>query len=787
MTNHKSRYIPAHSLHDAADLLKEHEGKAALLAGGTDLVGALKDEIHAEPPAVLVGLKTLQSASDIRVESDGLRLGAMTTLSAIAGHPAIKERYPLLAQAAASVASPQIRNVATVGGNLCQEPRCWYYRNPGNTFDCLRKGGRWCDALFAENRYHSIYGSMNVSSAPCQRACPIHNGIPAYMEALRAGKLEEATEILLQTNPLAAITGRVCSHYCEEECNRNDFDEAVSIRAVERTLGDHALEHAADFYRQPLHLNAKSVGIVGAGPAGLTAAYFLRKQGYAVTVYDQMPQAGGMLTYSIPAYRLPKAVVQAQVRALEGMGIVFKLNVMVGNEGHTLDDLRSLHDSLFLATGLWQGRKLRIENSDLLDSGLDFLIQTQLGNAKPVGRRVLVIGGGSVAVDVAISARRSGAEHVAMACLESLDIMPALPEDLEQADEEAIEILPSWGPQRVLEQDGRLTGLEMVRCTSVFDENGRFNPSFNPDETCSIEADQVLVAIGQAAEIAYVPLELRTPRGLIAAGNNSTQTSLPGVFAGGDVTGGSAVVVQAMAQGNLAAREIGAYLEPPQSSENGKGLHKALRVNQEALHSSQGMRSPRVPFEQRTLQGEDIATQEPTEIQREAQRCANCGCVAVNASDLAGALTALDARIETNWRTIPAGEFFTAAENATTVLEPGELVHEIWIPEPESIEQQTYLKFRIRNAIDFPIVSLAFRTTLQAGKFHNARLVLNAVAPVPIELTEVERLLEGKLPGEELAMQAGRVAVSEAQPLAGNKAKVEIVKALIRKAIIGTR
>ena len=301
-----------------------------MLAGGTDLLGALKDAIHDDPPELVIGLKPVTALRYVEATPAGVRIGALTTLSEIAKHPAIRETYPLLAEAAASVASPQIRNVATIAGNLCQEPRCWYYRNPDNTFDCLRKGGRWCDALFAENRYHSIFGGMCVSAAPCVAGCPIHNDIPAYMAELRAGKLEEAVAILLRTNPLAAIMGRACAHYCEEECNRFDFDEPVSIRDVERTLGDYALEHAERFYPAPEVESGKTVAVVGAGPAGLTAAYFLRQQGHAVTVYDRMPEAGGMLTYSIPAYRLPKAVVQEQVKALEGMGIRFELGANVG-------------------------------------------------------------------------------------------------------------------------------------------------------------------------------------------------------------------------------------------------------------------------------------------------------------------------------------------------------------------------------------------------------------------------------------------------------------------------
>ncbi len=308
---------------------------------------------------MLIGLKPVTALRYVEATPAGVRIGALTTLSEIAKHPAIRQTYPLLAEAAASVASPQIRNVATIAGNLCQEPRCWYYRNPDNTFDCLRKGGRWCDALFAENRYHSIFGGMCVSAAPCVAGCPIHNDIPAYMAELRAGKLEAAVAILLRTNPLAAIMGRACAHYCEEECNRFDYDEPVSIRDVERYLGDYALAHAVEFYPAPPHETGKPVAVVGAGPAGLTAAYFLRQQGHAVTVYDRMPEAGGMLTYSIPAYRLPKSVVQEQVKALEGMGIRFELGANVGDDGLTLDDLRARYASVFLATGLWHGKKLR--------------------------------------------------------------------------------------------------------------------------------------------------------------------------------------------------------------------------------------------------------------------------------------------------------------------------------------------------------------------------------------------------------------------------------------------
>jgi NADPH-dependent glutamate synthase beta subunit-like oxidoreductase len=203
-----------------------------------------------------------------------------------------------------------------------------------------------------------------------------------------------------------------------------------------------------------------------------------------------------MLTYSIPAYRMPKDVMAAQVRALEGMGIRFELGAALGGEGSSLRDLRERYDALFLATGLWNGKSLRLEKGELLDSGLKFLIGVQVGgSAQPtVGKRVLVIGGGSVAVDVALTARRLGATEVTMACLESLETMPAMPEDVEQALEQGITILPSWGPRRVLEQDGRLMGMELVRCTAVFDKGGRFAPAFDATVTTVVAADQVLVS-----------------------------------------------------------------------------------------------------------------------------------------------------------------------------------------------------------------------------------------------------------------------------------------------------
>jgi CO/xanthine dehydrogenase FAD-binding subunit/thioredoxin reductase len=496
-----------------------------------------------------------------------------------------------------------------------------------------------------------------------------------------------------------------------------------------------------------------------------------------------MAEAGGMLRYSIPEYRLPKAVIRSQVHAFEKMGIKFEFGVRVGETPNTLQELRVRHQAVFLATGLWNGRRLGLENNALLDSGLEFLINVQTGVKKPIGKNVLVIGGGSVAVDVALTAKRLGAKQVTMSCLETRATMPAIAEDVVQAQEEGIQILPSWGPQRVVEQDGKLVGMELVRCTSVFDQEGRFAPVFDPQQKTMVEVDQVLVAIGQSADLSYAA-PLHAERGMLVVDKATFTTNMEGVYAGGDVTGGSATVVHGMASGKKAAAAMDAYLRAVAPSKNPTANGKQpLVINPAALVKSSRAIASELPVSQRSLLVEDKNSLALEAVKNESTRCTNCGCVAVNASDVATALIALDAQVITTRRTLPAEELFAATVNHTTVLSADELIQEIRIPTPLPGSRQVYLKFRIRKAIDFPIVSVAFCATLRDGRYHDARVVMGAVAPTPMRAREVERLLEGQAPHKKLAIEAGNLAVDNVQPLARNKAKVEILKALVSKAI----
>ncbi|HAT72117.1 MAG TPA: pyridine nucleotide-disulfide oxidoreductase [Elusimicrobia bacterium] len=769
----KFDHLRAKSLKEAAAALAGADGGGLAMAGGTDAMGVLKDRIHKESPRLVVNIKAIPGLSYIAGDAGGLRIGALTTLSEIAAHKTVKEKYKIIAEAARSVASPQLRNMATIGGNLCQEPRCWYYRTPDDQFHCLRKGGTHCGALLGENRYHSVFGGARVAPPACTAACPGGVNIADYLALVRAGEMNAAAEVLLGNNPLPAMTGRVCPHLCEGECNRGSYDEAVSIRAMERVLGNHVLDHAADIMKPPARQTNKKVAVVGSGPAGLAAAYYLRSAGHRVTVFDRLPRAGGMLAYAIPAYRLPRKVVAAQIAALEAMGIVFKLNTEIGR-GTSLRALRKDFDGVFLATGTWEQKNIRLEKAELLTSGMAFLVGEGPGCVKP-GGNVLVIGGGNVAVDVAVTARRAGAKSVTMVCLEARDAMPAFPAEIDEALKAGVRILPGWGPQRIIEAGGKVKGMEFTACSSVLDAEGRFNPVFDAAQKKTIKADQVILAIGQAAQLGYAA-GVKTLRGLIAADGTTQATNLPGVFAGGDAVSGPSSVIHAIAAGRRAALAIDVYLGgKKRPAISGRGAEAALL----ALNADCAERCGRTKHsETRGLTPEGLSA--------EAKRCIDCSCVAVNASDLAPALAALGAKIKTTRRTIAAEDFFAAGVMRSTVLDHDELVQEIMVPAPKPGLNQGYHKFRIRNSIDFPIAGLAGVFSTAGGKIRGARLVLSAAAPVPLRLKAVEEFLEGKPVGEKTAAAAGEIAAKEVRPLAKNRFKVQIIKALLQKALGGS-
>jgi NADPH-dependent glutamate synthase beta subunit-like oxidoreductase/CO/xanthine dehydrogenase FAD-binding subunit len=781
------KHLNAKSLDAAVSALAEHEGRASVIAGGTDLLGTLKDGIHPDYPDMLVNIKTIPDLAYIQEDAGGLRIGALTRLYEIETHPIIKEKYGVLASAARVVASPQIRRMGTISGNICQEPRCWYYRHPENTFYCTRKDGKLCNALTGENQYHSIFGAVRVAETPCSAGCPANVDIATYMSKIRGGDIAEAARLLLETNPIPAITGRACPHFCEEACNRGKFDEAVSIRGVERFLGDYVLENPS-LMKPAGNDSGKRVAIVGAGPAGLSAAYYLRKVGHRVTIFDRMPEPGGMLTYSIPAYRLPRDVVRRVAKIIEDMGVEFRLGVNVGKDV-TVEDLRRDYDSLFLAPGAWRQPSIGLQGEELTKSGLEFLTNVSMGVREVPGRRVIVIGGGSVATDVGITALRLGAEEVTLVCLECREEMPAFEEEIEQAVAEGVKLLPSWGPARVLEAGGKVTGLEIVRCTSVFDENDRFAPTFDVCVRETVEANQIIMAVGQRTDLTFLgpASPVKVHGGGIAIDEDTQATNVSGIFAGGDVTSGRGTIVEAIAAGRKAAAAIDRYLGGARVQRKDRDRTAAgalLEFNHGYLRRVGRPEMPTLPVVERRIDAEDSSGFRSNDVEIEANRCFNCGCVTASPSDIAPALIALGTRIKTTKRSVAAEEFFTAGPATSTVLDPDELVAEIQIPAQKPGSKQVFLKYRLRKSIDFPIISVAAVLSLEADKVDQSRIVLGAAAPIPLRLRRVEASLEGKTITDEVAETAAALAVEEAIPLAKNRYKVQVTRALVRRAIL---
>ncbi|HEY77943.1 MAG TPA: FAD-dependent oxidoreductase [Dehalococcoidia bacterium] len=776
---------------EAVTLLKKYGSKAKLSAGGTDLLGKLKDEVLPEYPEVLINIKTIPDLDYIREDDGTLKIGALTKLSKIATSSIIKERYDIISQAAQSVGSPQIRRVGTIGGNLCQDVRCWYYRYPdhvGGRILCYLKGGQGCYALTGENRYHSIFGGCRVNGSACSSACPAGVDIPLYLSLIRDGDWHKAAEVLLEANPFPSVTGRVCSHPCEQKCNRGDFDESVSVRAIERFIGDYILDNASAIIKPAESYTGKSVAIIGSGPAGLSAAYYLNASGYRVTVFDRMPEAGGMLTNGIPAYRLPKDVVKRVLESLEKAGVEFKLQANIGKD-ITLEALRKEYDSVFLATGAWNQPSIGVEGESMAKPGLELLTNVNRGLKEIPGKKVVVIGGGNVAVDLGITVLRLGAEKVTIACLESREEMPALESEIEQAIEEGVKLMPSWGPARIIESAGKVTGIEMVQCSSVFDAEGIFSPTYDDSIRKAVKADQIILAVGQTADISYIDpaLPLKVNRGLIVIDPKTQETSMPGIFAGGEVTSGPATVIEAVIAGHRAATAIDHYLRGAEIKDGHikeKTDSPLLMFNSECLRKTSRVSRPIVPISERRLYVEDAPGLDLAEVEAEAKRCFNCSCVAVNASDMAVVLIALAAKIVITGpggiRIVPAQDFFDSLVN---VLEVDEILTEIQVPRPLENTSQTFIKFRLRGAIDFAIVSVASAITLNSGVCDDARIVLGAVAPKPIRAVAAEQTITGRALNTTVVEAAAEAAVTGSLPLNMNEYKVRITKTLVKRAL----
>jgi NADPH-dependent glutamate synthase beta subunit-like oxidoreductase/CO/xanthine dehydrogenase FAD-binding subunit len=776
------KHINARTVDEASTLLGKYKGKAMINAGGTELLSTLKGDYLSDYPQAIINIKTISGLDYIKEESGVLKIGALTKLSDITRSPLLRTSCKALVEATHSVATPQIRNAATIGGNLCQDVRCWYYRYPdhiGGRILCLRKGGKICNALTGDNRYHSIFGTAGVTAYPCSSSCPAHTNIPSFLSRINNGNLIEAARVLLDFNPIPAITGRVCPIFCEPECYRSEFDEPVAIRCVERSLGDTILERMNEIFTPPATKSRRSIAIIGSGPAGLAAAYTLRKSGHRVTVFEKLPEAGGMLLYSIPPYRLPKGVVRKQIRALEGMGIKFEVGVNVGKDV-SIAKLMGRFDAVFLASGAWKERSLGIKGEKVALSGLEFLNRVNAGARGIPGRRVAVVGGGNVAVDVARTLLRLGAEPVVIYRRSQAE-MPAIRDEVEKAEEEGIEFEFLMLPTEASKANGEIT-LKCVRMRlGSPDASGRPKPVPIKGSGFTATFDAIIKAVGEEPDRSILPAGFRRKA---LKGSPSAHWLGKNLFSGGDFITGPSTVAQAVASGREAANLIERSFKRSHLSAEAEGTEPTFR--RASLETAPRVRIPEVPVSERVkgVDVEDTPGLSLSEIETEASRCFNCGCLAVNPSDIGIVLTALDANIITTKRTLDAQSFFTASATRSTLLDPDEVVKEIQIPKPQDGAQQKYLKFTLRTPIDFAIVSVASVITFERGVCVDARVVLGTVAPGPVRAKAAEKMIIGKPIDEDRAAKAAEQAIAGAQPLSMNAYKVEIAKTLVKRAIL---
>jgi NADH-quinone oxidoreductase subunit F len=411
----------------------------------------------------------------------------------------------------------------------------------------------------------AVCDTMVISA--CQHACPAGIDVPNYVAAVAEGDYEKSVEIIRERNPFPAVCGRICIHPCEYKCRRGELDQPVAIRALKRLASDWYFENIGP-QRDPFPVTRKEkVAIVGAGPAGLTCAYYLAKMGYQTTVFEAQSMAGGMLGIAVPEFRLPRKVIEEEIQYIENCGVEIRYNSPIDAK-HTFNDLlEEGYSAVFIAAGAQASRRIGIPGEEEglagLYYGLDFLTKVRKGHEMPLSGKTVVIGGGNVAVDVARTALRSGAREAQLFCLEPRDEMPAWEQDIEEAIDEGIVINTEASPSRITHQDGHVTGIEFTHCICVFDDEGCFNPTCDLDDTRFVEADNIIISIGQAADMSFLDADSRLERalwGTLQVDTNTLATNVPGVFAGGDFTTGPTFVIRAISSGRRAAIAINKYL-----------------------------------------------------------------------------------------------------------------------------------------------------------------------------------------------------------------------------------
>ena len=481
----------------------------------------------------------------------------------------------------------------------------------------------------------NLLPQYNAKQPPCSVACPSAEDIRGYLTLIAQAESygrshEQATEMawrtLTEKNPIPAIMGRICPHPCETGCNRNDKDEAVNINRVEMSIGDFGIEKGLALDKMVEEPSGKSVAVVGSGPAGISAAYQLARRGHAVTVYESKAEAGGMLRYGIPEYRLSREVIKAEYQKIWDLGVDFKPNTKIGKD-IALDQLEKDFDAVFCGIGAQNGRELPMEGMDASNAltGADFLLQHNLGTQPEMPNKVLVIGGGDVAFDVARTCVRLGAKNVTLICRESKELMPAMDEEYEWGVQEGIEVLTAFTPKNIINEGGKITGIEFKGVElGEKDENGWPTVTEIDGTEKTIETEFVITAISQAPD--FEGLEsLKDDRGWITAEANGKVKD--GLWAGGDISRRLGLVTEAVGDGRIAAEEIHyQLLGIEQPTETKLPVIKTDIMHLDHYASLDRQNLSELDAATRTGNfGEIVVPFDQEALVKEAERCMSCG------------------------------------------------------------------------------------------------------------------------------------------------------------------
>ena len=502
---------------------------------------------------------------------------------------------------------------------------------------------------YRDNNRKNCY---DTGTAPCKTACPAHIAVEGYLKLASQGRYRDALALIKKNNPLPAICGHICNRRCEAACTRGTIDQAVAIDEVKKFIAMQDLH--ADTRYIPEKVIPRVVGefdekvaIIGAGPAGLSCAFYLAEKGYKPTVFEKNPRPGGMLTYGIPSFKLEKDVVMAEIDIIREMGVDIRCGVEVGKD-ITIPQLRDQgYKAFYIAIGCQGGRLTGVpgEDAEGVVTAVDFLRKTSAGEKQPLTGDAVVIGGGNVAIDVSRTAVRCGADKVSQFCLESASEMPASAEEVAEAKADGVTVNCGWGPKKILTQNGRVTGVVLKRCTSVYDADHRFSPQYDENDTLTVLCSHVFLAVGQSIEWGGLIKDtaVRTGRGNGAVVDSLTcQTAESDIFAGGDVVTGPKFAIDAIAAGKEAAISIHRFVQPHTSLTIGRNRNDYIELNKQDIlpgdydHSSRQVPGVDKSIDQKKSFRDPIQVFTEAQVKAETARCLECGASVVDENKCIG-------------------------------------------------------------------------------------------------------------------------------------------------------